>query len=579
MINYEDALEKVRIYLNERYSFHELSAYQKNKLGSSDYQDIWGVEIKIFDSEDNLIPVKIYLGFPEAFPVTVPSVFLAKESYEQFQFYPHIEPDQKVCLFTKDVQPNMDLPGEVVGKVISMTASVLENGIRGQNSEEYEEEFEAYWYQSYSRKDKIDFRYLVMAETPLVVGKVKMICLERPLQCYRYIIHQNESSVENFKEFLEVQEIKYKEVPIFFLSDVDQFHFPPFSRSNKQMVNFYQKLNQEQLVKLKSFFNSKLEPKVFLFEKSVEGEVKYLGWRHQSPHPPPGSHKTFSAYEKLIFWNPNENIIRIYPQMFSKKRLVKRSAGIENGASKKMYALAGLGSIGSNLIHFFKGINTDFRLIDTEKLDLENIGRHLLGFNYVGWNKSDALKDFLSRESPLNHVDVRNSSILKIVKEDVEFINSAQCLMVSIGMYNTEKFLAEALRNGIIKVPIFFFWVEPYLFGGHCLYLNPSDPKFECYYDEEGFFKFNVVKDYNNPNLTMKEAGCQSVYTPYSSNSILEFLGTLYPYIMTTLNQPHNTNSCSYTWIGNSSSAQELDIELSEFGNMHAYGEIIKKSL
>src|SRR5690606_1258972 len=107
------------------------------------------------------------------------------------------------------------------------------------------------------------------------------------------------------------------------------------------------------------------------------------------------------------------------------------------------------------------------------------------------------------------------------------FINESDYIFIAIGESNIESWLADAVNKGLIIKPIFFVWVEPYLLGGHCIFITPENNNYESYFDKNGFFKFNVIGDYKNKNLSLKEAGCQSNYTPYSSNNIQLFLGHL----------------------------------------------------
>ena len=78
-------------------------------------------------------------------------------------------------------------------------------------------------------------------------------------------------------------------------------------------------------------------------------------------------------------------------------------------------------------------------------------------------------------------------------------------------------------------------WVEPFLSGGHCLFLYPGSNSYKSYFTEDGLFKFNVVDNYeyinNNPILSVKEAGCQTTFTPYSQSSVTLFLANIFPEI------------------------------------------------
>src|SRR5690606_5504262 len=118
-------------------------------------------------------------------------------------------------------------------------------------------------------------------------------------------------------------------------------------------------------------------------------------------------------------------------------------------------------------------------------------------------------------------------------------------------------------------------WVEPYLLGGHCIFITPENNNYESYFDKNGFFKFNVIGDYKNKNLSLKEAGCQSNYTPYSSNNIQLFLGHLNLEISKII-ELDNLKSKSFTWIGEKSIAKEMNIEISKYSSVYESNTLIE---
>ncbi|PKP11477.1 MAG: hypothetical protein CVU08_12190, partial [Bacteroidetes bacterium HGW-Bacteroidetes-3] len=151
-------------------------------------------------------------------------------------------------------------------------------------------------------------------------------------------------------------------------------------------------------------------------------------------------------------------------------------------------------------------------------------------------------------------------------------------LFVAIGESNIESWIANAIDNGLIIKPTFFIWVEPYLLGGHCIFINPKNNNYTSYFTENGLFKFNIVGDYNNEVLSLKEAGCQSNYTPYSSNNIQLFLGNMYSKISEIINSD-DTESKSFTWVGDNTIAEKLNIELSKYSLNYGYNTLIENVL
>jgi hypothetical protein len=264
------------------------------------------------------------------------------------------------------------------------------------------------------------------------------------------------------------------------------------------------------------------------------------------------------------------------PQIYTNQRLIKRSSGDIAQPVVKKFVVAGVGSIGSNLIHYLNSIQAvEFKFIDPDSLELENIGRHYLGFNYLNWKKTKALKDYLTSSSPIQKVETREKSIFQVVNDELEFINESDFLFVAIGESNIETWIANAINKGLIVKPTFFIWVEPYLLGGHCIFINPKNSNYATYFAKDDLFKFNIIGNYENDVLSLKEAGCQSNYTPYSSNNIQIFLGNIYPKILKILDS-NDADSKSFTWIGDKGIAEKLNIELSEYSLKYESNTLIE---
>ncbi|URL05869.1 ThiF family adenylyltransferase [Avibacterium sp. 21-595] len=75
----------------------------------------------------------------------------------------------------------------------------------------------------------------------------------------------------------------------------------------------------------------------------------------------------------------------------------------QNGLLNKKVFQVGLGAIGGymadSLIKIGAGIDNEFTIIDNDILRIDNIGRHLLGVEYIGKSKSQAFKEYAQRQT------------------------------------------------------------------------------------------------------------------------------------------------------------------------------------
>lgn len=224
-------------------------------------------------------------------------------------------------------------------------------------------------------------------------------------------------------------------------------------------------------------------------------------------------------------------------------------------SKKHSICICGLGSVVSNLLFFLNSLNyPKFKLIDNDMLTIDNIGRHLLGFSSMNFPKSEALKQYLHDIRPDQTVYTRSQSIEAVIKTDVGFINDTDYIFLAIGNQNVENYIFRLQTEKTIIPPIFMLWVEPYALGGHCVYIHPNDMiDVNTLYDNSMFYLYNIIsnEEYKaiNPVLSKQEAGCSTVYTPYSGNDIVTFLSAIFPYIRNVV-QSGSTKSFALQWVG-----------------------------
>lgn len=574
MIDHEDAKKIAYEKIKKVENVKILSSEERSRDFPNSSLETWEVSTEILLDNNILKPIKFILIFLPDFPLSFPKVLLSKDDFEKTKHIPHVDVNRLVCTFQNHSKPNPDKPSEVVLETLRRSKRIIEDGLNGVNTSDFEEEFIAYWQDEYSTKDSVSTNVLLLTKLP-VGNNLKFIKLSKPFNKISFVIHQEEDIAIRFKSFLTISERSFTEVQGFFLGNWNNKLLPPFDWTNRQVIDL---VRTEFPLKFKEYCdflnNKKLNPKLILFSKHLNGEIKYFGWFHKSPNLKRNGFRpnTLQPFKAMSIFEGNKHLFRISPELINSSRLVKRSAGPQQNIGKQfIYSMAGLGSIGSNLVHFLKSDpNAEFRLIDNDILKPENLGRHLLGFSYLNWYKISGIEDYLKNNSPFRAVSIRKSSIYDIIINETEYINESDILIVCIGEENIERWIASKLEENVIKVPILFLWVEPYLAGGHCVYITPNDNNFSDFFDEHGLFKFNIIHrdEYlsNNPILTLKEAGCQSNFTPYAADQVLSFLGSLYPYILNFITKKEK-NCKSFTWVGNKSQIISNNIRISEFGS------------
>ena len=107
------------------------------------------------------------------------------------------------------------------------------------------------------------------------------------------------------------------------------------------------------------------------------------------------------------------------------------------------FLIAGLGSVGSNLCYYLNGYNNAaFILTDRDWLTVDNIGRHLLGFEYINQYKSYAIAHYLQQYRPDREIKNLQMNLQQLKKET---INEASAMFICTGDVMSEKWLIDQM--------------------------------------------------------------------------------------------------------------------------------------
>ncbi|MHA7101408.1 E2/UBC family protein [Roseivirga pacifica] len=573
MIERSRALELAFDLLSQVEKIEKLDKKGIEKLyPNSDGIDVWAIQTEISDKKGKIVRIGLHIKFLSDFPISMPKAYLDDDSYEKIKFIPHIDTERFICSFNHGAYPNTEQPENVVIEVVDRAKRTIEKGLSGENDADYIDEYDSYWKNKYGNKDAIDYLSVANLASLRNGQDLKVLVLSERLNGIEYFIHDGDRTSENLKQNLNSSKLLYREIEPFYLGKLEVLDTPPFALTNRQAISIIASLGEEKSKAFKKFLNNPDYPKIVLFSKGFENERgKLYGWLHGRPNCNrkgfrPGNLKPFQVMNGV---ESNISVLRLTPQDYNPTHLLLRSTGADDEEPLNL-AFIGLGSVGSHLVSFFSSLQKiNYNLIDPDGLFLENLGRHWLGFESINQPKVEGIRNRLVNASPFVKVESRNKGVFDVFNEEPNLLNDADLLIVAIGEYNIEKWLAEKLKAGEIKTPIFFVWVEPYLLGGHCIYLHPDSCDYNAFFDVLGFFKYNAIeiREYknNNPTLSLSEAGCQG-FTPYSSIDLVSFLGALFSK-MNNIIKTESKIAQSFTWIGNKELAESLNIKMSDYGN------------
>lgn len=233
----------------------------------------------------------------------------------------------------------------------------------------------------------------------------------------------------------------------------------------------------------------------------------------------------------------NGTVERLTVEDLRTDRILNRSAGVViNGLSDVRIVLVGCGSVGGLLAELLAGAGVShFLLIDSEIMETENLGRHVLDQGYLFCPKAVGVKDKLTRRfaqmrcEPLI-ADVRDSQSLRRVQDFHPTI-----IISATGDTNTDLFLSLKCQSGQAANTV-FLWVEAFLKGGHLVF-QPAETDgtlMDLHPAPTGQYRFQLSED----ATVLRESGCNTSYTPYSAIDLHFFVVTAAKEIISWLTTP-----------------------------------------
>lgn len=555
MLDVETVLETCYIELSKEYDIEKVNSIPRLEHLPQTY--IWKVQIPALVSgkaED----IEAYIRFHKDFPYSMPCVIIPDD---RFRYLPHISvKSHKLCLYEDDEVYDAENIGGLIRDNVDRTRRWIEQYYGRDNSDEYAKEIRSYWNEEYEEENNVDDHWIMLGDIPKETCKMTGVAyIVKNLKDSRTYKKSVVASDEDDKTLASLKlHHKTKDISVLYIASLQIPNVPPFCMTGQEVIDRIS--DDEDRKTFKKYLNHVKNVNVLFpigLNYAVGGicihdlKINRNGFRKGALT----SFKVLTSFE-----NKNKKLDRLYVSVYSDHRIAERTAGAI--MTEKRLLVAGLGSVGSNLCYFLNGYNNaTFALIDRDRLTVENIGRHLLGFEYIDQYKSFAVAHFLRQYRPDRNV----CALLKNLQGlNVEEINKASAIFVCTGDLMSEKWLLSQMAEGYIKKPAFILWLEPYGISGLMIYVNPKDEESIKRLREkvnDGFMDYCLIKreEYENgEKLTMRDAGCNGKYSLYSANDVTMFLSAIFPLLDKLLEKP--SESECYQWVGNINIATEKGI-------------------
>ena len=458
----------------------------------------------------------IIIGIPNDWGQNLVDIYIA---LEEIPYIPHIDNKGKLCLY--DLEGSIiekDLLG-ILNQCILRAQLIIEEGISKENWNDFLEEFDSYILHLPRCKGAKVVIPDSESSKRISYCPTKEIKKERRKnEPYSQYLRRTETNyyfasldTKDFKEWGYKSPIKNG---LYLYSEAVDIIYPP--RIDKPISVEY--LNV-------IFQNVRITSDVAKITRKAKEEL-FIIFEIKQPN---GIYNSFGVIIKAPYFNMDSTlelieraeIIPLYVERLDERSLSNRTSFDENILSNKEYLLIGCGSIGgyvfSNLI---KSGCKNITLIDHDKLESENIYRHLLGRDYIGDYKVEALRKFGERSLPGLKIKTVAEKIQDAIDDSGIDFNDYDYVIAATGNSILNMWINDHINTNKINTPVFYIWNETLDIGSHVAVIQFDKAGcYECIFKRDEVLGLYDSTSYCKPgqNVTKNVAGCSGTFIPYGS--------------------------------------------------------------
>lgn len=518
------------------------------------------IKINVMIENINLI---LICSLSRFFPYEIPQVYIGEESKKALSNIPHIFTDSGICTFVKDkVIPNINNPEKLLLDTISSAISVIRDGIQGKNRHDFIDELLEYWRQKSTTNVQIFVDDLDVAKSIYWCFKGNNIIATENCERLKEIYHAVDcKNVEKYEKGI--------------LIPVDGSLMEKIPKTDIDIVDLIEKHSSYKL-QYNSFMQKNINKKCLIILNIIVPEGNMLaGWIHMGPGIPNGFRAGHVDLSTAFTMAKDKNGFAVSVENCHHNRLFTRGGDGEKTIWNKV-AIIGCGSVGSFLVDALKFYGVEkFILVDNQQLKHENIARHTAGYLCVGMPKVNALNFLLTIHNPNITCQTYNEDAHAVIEDKTDIINSCDVIFSAVASFPVEHHINHLILTDRITKPVIIMWVEPYLIGGHAIIIKEKQDLYKEIFDPNTFeYRSGIVQ--NSYDYLKREAGCQSIYMPYSGFLLQQFVYRITDHILSKCwNQRGNY---LLTWCGKLSEAENYNMKINkEYEKIEDYSLITRR--
>jgi molybdopterin/thiamine biosynthesis adenylyltransferase/ubiquitin-protein ligase len=545
---YEDSLSRIE--------YHLLKLGNYSRLDKTIYNN--GLDSWETDYKNSKGLWKIHIIFPRFYPYELPKIKIINAN-NLFLENPHIDEDGFLCIIPNSESYDTEDIFSVFDYLIQSAREIL----NGTMKSDFQDEFDAYWNRNTSPYQK---RCILVSSPEQLEGKC-FVFIGEEIIC----ISKNDEKLASWLDNFCSEKIENLNKRDCFILNLEKPLLPDeYPNSIYDVLELTKNKNMEIYTDLVEFIlNSHIYCFVLLIQKNL---TKYSlgGILLLSPHLnnkqelSKGFRRGYVPLEiimKRAISLLKNTLIDRYKITRVDHNWIHSRGGDGTIFDKKSIVLLGCGSLGGYIAHYLAkaGIGNIF-LIDKDKLEFSNIGRHILGGDSVDKYKSVALEQKLKSEMPHLTIKGIGKDWREAYEENNKMFQNVDLIISTMADWPSEKSL-----NLLAKIknfpPIIYIWLEPFAVAGHCFVSIPGSGCIECQMDNKGNFS-KTVACFESAFLK-REVGSCTYYQEYGPSALIPIVSMAVSEILRNLSLYSETSKLA-TWISDKDHLNNVNAKLTE---------------
>lgn len=462
---------------------------------------------------------------------------------------PHLETDGVFCLLPSSTPIRLPVTGELAVYLVEQAVKTYSDALTGANRQDYLDEFGTYWTLgcTATRTICVWFRDFTQTRTVHTVNTVTSIMVAESVEC-----------VEDWMKKLG-RAVKRKNIhKATFVRLMEPLYPADYPTNSAELIRLLSgkcpaavesvltsvRLGEDLIIvwcfehEGRPVMGATITPILRKFPHANNRGQAFLSGRHLTKVP---MHLLMNRLTQARFSTTRASVVRVDSDF-----LVQRTAGkVDDAVRNLRIIVVGCGALGATVAMLLAqaGVRT-MTLIDGDILTYQNVGRHVLGSQYIGCNKAEALKT----EINARYVDYSISALASKWQLALEcnpgLFGKADLVISATGDWLAEAELNALLEAGELPATI-FTWLERYGVAGHATFIS-TDASLRWSLNEYGEAVRQVAKV---PGEMPREAACGAFYQPFSASASTEVAAmTVGLALAAATNEV--TTAQAWTWIG-----------------------------